>query len=64
VEHLLARSKGDARSMLEENRQVVEALRDALLARDELVGPEIIEVIQTARPARQDRPAAAQARGN
>jgi ATP-dependent Zn protease len=53
VEHLLARSKGDARSMLEDNRHVVEALRDALLARDELIGPEIIEVIQAARPARQ-----------
>jgi ATP-dependent Zn protease len=53
VEHLLARSKADARSMLEENLHVIEALRDALLARDELVGPDIIEVIQAAQPDHQ-----------
>ena len=53
VEHLLARSKADARSMLEENRHIIETLRDALLARDELVGTEIAEVIQGARPEHQ-----------
>jgi cell division protease FtsH len=53
VENLLARSKADARSMLEENRHVIEALRDALLAHDELAGPEIIEVIQAAQPELQ-----------
>jgi ATP-dependent Zn protease len=59
VELLLGRSKADARSMLETNRHVVEALRDALLARDELVGNEIIEVIQAGRPERQvETPAA------
>ena len=51
VERLLTRSKDDARSMLEHNRHVVEALRDALLDRDELVGSEITDVIQAARPA-------------
>jgi hypothetical protein len=35
--------------MLDENRHVVEALRDALLERDELVGEEILAVIATAR---------------
>jgi ATP-dependent Zn protease len=53
VQRLLARSKADARSMLEKNRHVIEALRDALLARDELVGPDIIEVIQAAQPDHQ-----------
>jgi ATP-dependent Zn protease len=53
VEQLLGRSKVDARLMLEQNRHVIEALRDALLARDELVGPEIIEVIHAARPERR-----------
>jgi ATP-dependent Zn protease len=53
VEQLLGRSKADARLMLEQNRHVIEALRDALLARDELVGPEIVEVIQAARPERR-----------
>ena len=53
VEQLLGRSKADARLMLEQNRHVIEALRDALLARDELVGPEIVDVIQAARPERQ-----------
>ena len=37
--------------MLEENRDVVEALRDALIERDELVGDEIIEVIDQALAA-------------
>lgn len=31
--------------MLDENRHVVEALRDALLEHEELVGEEIVEVI-------------------
>jgi ATP-dependent Zn protease len=53
VEQLLGRSKADARLMLEQNRHVIEALRDALLERDELVGPEIVDVIQAARPERQ-----------
>ena len=53
VERLLAHSKDDARSMLEHNRHVVEALRDALLARDELIGPDILEVIKAAKPIPQ-----------
>jgi cell division protease FtsH len=48
VEHLLARSKAEARSMLKQNRHLVEALRDALLERDELVGDEIAGVIREA----------------
>ena len=35
--------------MLEANRNIVEALRDALLARDELIGEEIADVIVTAQ---------------
>ena len=41
-------------SLLEENRDIVAALRDALLERDELVGDEILSVIERAlsrRPA-------------
>jgi cell division protease FtsH len=49
VEELLGRAKDAARDMLESNRHVVEALRDALLERDELVGSEILEVIGGAR---------------
>jgi ATP-dependent Zn protease len=50
VERLLARSKSEALTMLKQNRHVVESLRDALLERDELVGPEIMTVIQAAGP--------------
>jgi len=50
VERLLARSKSEALTMLKQNRYVVESLRDALLERDELVGPEIMTVILAARP--------------
>jgi cell division protease FtsH len=46
VEALLARSRDEVRTMLEENRHIVEGLRDALLERDELVAQEIIEVIR------------------
>jgi cell division protease FtsH len=45
VEQLLRRAKAEARDMIESNRQVVEALRDALLEREELIGSEILDVI-------------------
>ncbi|MGH9043343.1 MAG: AAA family ATPase [Acidimicrobiales bacterium] len=48
VDQLLSRAKADARSMVVHNRHVVEALRDALLVHDELVGPEITDVIKAA----------------
>jgi hypothetical protein len=37
-----------AKSIVETHPEVVEALRDALLERDELVGSEITEVIEAA----------------
>jgi cell division protease FtsH len=58
VDRLLSRAKDEARSMLNEHRHVVEALRDALLEREELVGPEITEVIQAARPDHAPTPRA------
>lgn len=45
VEELLATQKVQAGKVLSENQDVVEALRDALLERDELVGEEISNVI-------------------
>jgi ATP-dependent Zn protease len=45
VEALLDESKHSVTRMLEEHRQIVEALRDALLVRSELIGDEILEVI-------------------
>ncbi len=48
VDRMLHEAKDDVRAMLEDNRHVVEALRDALLDRDELVGTEIIDVIKAA----------------
>jgi cell division protease FtsH len=50
VDRLLAVGKARVRAMLEANRHVVEALRDALLARDELIGDEIVEVARAAGP--------------
>jgi hypothetical protein len=44
-------AKDHVRAMLDEHRHVVEALRDALIARDELIGHEIIDVIVRAGPA-------------
>ncbi len=48
VESILDAAKGRATRMLEANRHLVEALRGALLERDELVGDEISEVIARA----------------
>jgi cell division protease FtsH len=48
VESLLDAQKEKIRGVLEDNRDLVEALRDALIARDELVGEEIVQVIHQA----------------
>ncbi|MDP8975624.1 MAG: AAA family ATPase [Actinomycetota bacterium] len=48
VEEILSGAKDDVTRMLEANRHVVEALRNALLERDELVGDEIGQVIARA----------------
>lgn len=48
VEQILTEQKGRVTRLLEENRDVVVALRDALIARDELVGDEIIQQIEIA----------------
>ena len=57
LERILERCKADVRELLDANRHLVVALRDALLEREELVGDEIIEVLQqaqtTADPARE-----------
>ena len=46
VNQLLDEAKAEAKRILSENPHIIEALRDALISRDELVGLEIIEVIE------------------
>jgi len=48
VDRILNDAKEAVRKMLDEHRHVVEALRDALLERDELLGEEITGVIEAA----------------
>jgi cell division protease FtsH len=48
LEELLQEQKAVTTRLLSENRHVVEALRDALLEREELVGREILEVVEEA----------------
>jgi cell division protease FtsH len=48
IEERLAAARLRAGTMLAENRHVVEALRDALLERHELIGDEILDVIHGA----------------
>ena len=55
LEELLVEQRDVARRVLLEHRDLVEALRDALLERRELVGNEILDVIYAARPI-SDRP--------
>ena len=50
VETLLATSKNSVTEMLDDHRNVVEALRDALLEREELIGDEILQVIRESQP--------------
>jgi cell division protease FtsH len=50
VDRILGVSKARVRALLDANRHVVEALRDALLERDELIGDEIVEVARRAGP--------------
>ena len=50
VAALLEEARGQVTQLLESNRHVVEALRDALLDHDELVGDEIVHVISSAVP--------------
>ena len=46
VERILEQAKADVRNLLDTNRHLVVALRDELLETEELVGDEIIEVLQ------------------
>jgi ATP-dependent Zn protease len=48
VEGILFEAKTGVTAMLEDYRHIVEALRDALLDRDELIGDEILETIREA----------------
>jgi ATP-dependent Zn protease len=51
VEALLQRNKVAALALMEQNKHLVEALRDALLEREELVGREITDVLEAAAAA-------------
>jgi cell division protease FtsH len=48
VDRVLAQAKVKVGALIEANRHIVEALRDALLERDELIGEEITAVIEAA----------------
>jgi len=48
TEHILDHSKAETVELLRTHRHLVEALRDALLEREELVGEEIVEVLRDA----------------
>jgi ATP-dependent Zn protease len=48
VQDLLVRHKATAKALLERNRHLVEALRDALLDKHELIGREITDVLDAA----------------
>ena len=51
VDRILDQAKEDVRKLLDEHRHLVVALRDQLLAREELVGDEITEVLLSAAEA-------------
>jgi ATP-dependent Zn protease len=50
VDRLLAQAKARSRALLDANRHLLEALRNALLDRDELIGHEITDVLAAAGP--------------
>jgi ATP-dependent Zn protease len=49
VQALLERQKAVAWELLSANRHLVEALRDALVDREELIGDEITDVLEAAQ---------------
>ncbi|MDP9296233.1 MAG: AAA family ATPase [Actinomycetota bacterium] len=57
TDDILEAQKVRVASLLDENQDVVAALRDALLERDELVGDEILSVVEKALSARSSPPA-------
>jgi ATP-dependent Zn protease len=54
VEELLQRSKTEVAHLLEQNRDLIEALRDSLIEREELLGDEILQVLKRAEEARPE----------
>jgi ATP-dependent Zn protease len=50
IEAILETAMDEVRTMLRVHSHVVEGLRDALLAREELIGEEILDVIRAVRP--------------
>lgn len=54
VEDLLQRQKVVVRGLLESNQHLVAALRDALVSRHELIGPEITDVLEAAAESGPD----------
>jgi len=52
VDELLHRQKAETIELLERNRDLVEALRDALLDREELLDEEILSVLETTKKGR------------
>ncbi|HJT36829.1 MAG TPA: AAA family ATPase [Actinomycetota bacterium] len=55
VDALLKKEKRDVKGLLNVNRKLVIALRDALLDRDELIGDQIVEVLERAGGKRKSR---------
>jgi len=53
VEDLLQQQKRTARQLMSRHRHLVEALRDALIERHELIGPQILEVLERAQTAHE-----------
>lgn len=52
ADRIIKAHKGDVTQLLEDNRDLVEALRDELLEREELLGDEILTVLEKAEAAR------------
>ena len=57
VEDLLRRTKTEVEALLANNRDLVEALRDALIHKEELLGDEILSVLNAAKELRTASPA-------
>jgi hypothetical protein len=54
VESILGRARDEVRTLLTDHSYLVEALRDVLLEREELIGPEITDVLAAAERAHRE----------
>jgi ATP-dependent Zn protease len=56
IDEMLEKAHDEVKTMLTDNRHVIEGLRDVLLEREELIGDEIVDVINASAARLSPKP--------